>query len=299
VILVVGATGVVGLRICRLLRDRGAPVRALTRTGSAALADLAHLGVSAVAGDLKDSASLRAACDGVDTVITTATCTSHHGRGDGLRSVGRDGQLALLEAARSAGVRRFVYVSVSPNFPATCELIRIKREVERVVRGSGLEWVILQPPAFQEIWLSPIVGFDFPAGRVRMIGSGEQPVSFVAVEDVARVAVEAALRPELARKDLAFGGPEALSLNEVVALAERTSGRRFRVQRMPLPLARGLKAVMTAFQPIQGSLITLGIELATRGDRLDSTAFWKEMGHSPQSVADYFRAAAAVAAKPA
>lgn len=286
-ILVVGATGVLGLQICRLLRERGLPVRALARGTSSATEELARLGVAVAKGDLKDPASLRAACEGVSTVITTATATSRHGPGESMRLVDRDGQLSLLEAAGAAGVRRYVYVSVSPNFRSTCELIRIKRQVEREVRGSGLEWVILQPPAFQEIWLSPIVGFDFRAGKVRMIGPGTERTSLVSIGDVARVAVEAALRPELARKDLAFGGPHALPLNDVVKMAEELTGRRFQVRRLPLPLAKALCAVLTRFQPTQGSLISLGIELGERGDVLDSSDLYRQLGISPTSVRDY------------
>jgi uncharacterized protein YbjT (DUF2867 family) len=77
--LVVGATGPVGLggEICRLLREAGKPVRALVRPTSdpERVAYLRNIGVEFVEGDLKDRISLDAACQGIYTVISSATTT--------------------------------------------------------------------------------------------------------------------------------------------------------------------------------------------------------------------------------
>lgn len=63
--LIAGATGMVGSEICRLLKAQGKPVRALVRKSSAPekVAALRALGAEIVVGDLKDPASLAAACD--------------------------------------------------------------------------------------------------------------------------------------------------------------------------------------------------------------------------------------------
>ncbi len=291
-ILVVGATGVLGQQVCRALRERGAPVRALVRGPSPASAELAKAGVALVTGDLKDRASLRSAVDRVEAVVSTATAISHRASGDSLQTVDRGGQLALIEAARSAGVRRFVYVSVSPNFLPDCELLTNKRLVERELRGSGLEWVVLQPPAFQEIWLSPILGWDFAAGKARVVGSGEKRVSFVAIPDVARVAAEAATRPEFVRRDVPFGGPEDLAPNDVVRLAEEVTGRKFRVQRIPTGVFRVVRGALAPFAPVAASLLSLNIQVAEKGDVLDSSELWRSLGHTPRKVRDYIAAAA-------
>jgi uncharacterized protein YbjT (DUF2867 family) len=166
-ILVVGATGLLGSEICRQLCGSQRAVRGLVRPGSPREELLRGLGVEVVAGDLTDQRSLEVACRGVMTVISTATGAARRLPGDGLRHVDRDGQRALVDAARRGAVRRFVYVSVSPNLPRAIPLVKFKREVEAAVKGSGLAWVIVQPSAFMESWLTPRAGSRSSAPATR------------------------------------------------------------------------------------------------------------------------------------
>ncbi len=116
-ILVAGATGMLGLEICRQLRERGERVAGLIRGDSPASRELEGLGVELREGDLKDPVSLRAVLQSVKSVVSTATATTRRRRGDSLKTVDRDGQLSLVRAAREAGAGRFVYVSASPGSP--------------------------------------------------------------------------------------------------------------------------------------------------------------------------------------
>src|SRR3712207_6004384 len=117
-ILVVGATGQLGGLIARSLLQQRRPVRVLMRQGSYDHG-LADAGAQAAIGDLKDMDSVRAACVGVDAVITTANATARGGD-DTIETVDRAGNRTLVEAAAAQGVRRFVFVSVlgaSPDHP--------------------------------------------------------------------------------------------------------------------------------------------------------------------------------------
>src|SRR5712671_6164279 len=114
-ILVVGATGLLGSEICRLLCGSKHSVRGLVRPGSPREDILRDLGVETVRGDLRDPGSLAAACQGVTTIISAATGAGRRLPDDNAKSVDRDGQRALLAAAQRAGVQRFVLVSVSPH----------------------------------------------------------------------------------------------------------------------------------------------------------------------------------------
>src|ERR1041384_3400089 len=125
-ILVVGATGVLGSEICRRLRARGQPVRALVRPNSAKQGELLAAGVEVLPGDLRSRADIEGACRGVDAVVTTATAMGAKDKSLTLRAIDRDAQLQLVEAAKASGVQKYVYISVSPNLRATSPLIRYK-----------------------------------------------------------------------------------------------------------------------------------------------------------------------------
>src|SRR5207245_4735193 len=108
-ILVVGATGELGSAIVRRLLGRGERVRALVRKSSDAsrVQELRGAGAETVEGDLKDPASLQRACAGIETVVTTAN-SARRGPPDTVETVDDKGNAALVEAAKKAGVRRFV-----------------------------------------------------------------------------------------------------------------------------------------------------------------------------------------------
>src|SRR5690348_6219069 len=114
-ILVVGATGILGVERCRQLRARGLDVRALVRGPSIRADSLRAIGTETVVGDLRSPESLATACRGVDTVVSTATAMGSKDKQLSLRAVDGDGQRRLLDAAKAEGVRRFIYTSLSPN----------------------------------------------------------------------------------------------------------------------------------------------------------------------------------------
>lgn len=268
-ILVVGATGSLGLEVCRRLRSRNQPVRALVRPGSTREEELRRLGAEVVQGDLRSREAVEAACRGATAVISTATAMGSKDRRNSLRMVDRDGQLALVDAAQKSGVRHFVYVSISPNYRELAPLMRYKREVERAVRESGMRWTILQPSNFMEIWLSSFLGWDFRDARAMIFGSGVAPVSWISLHDVAEYCAIALEDPRMANRDVPLGGPEALPPNEVVRIFESTSGRKYRVRRIPRAIPGMLSRVVALFDERQASGMSLGSQVAG-GDAIDS-----------------------------
>ena len=171
--LIVGATGLLGGEICRLLAGQGKAVRALVRETSNAekVAGLKALGAQVVRGDLKDRASLDAACRGVSVVISTASSTLSRQEGDSIESVDRHGQLNLIEAAEAAGVKHFVLISFA-NTALDFPLQSAKRAVEDRLRHGRMTYTILQPSFFMEVWLSPALGFDLANATAQIYGSG-------------------------------------------------------------------------------------------------------------------------------
>src|SRR6476469_7394504 len=201
-ILVVGATGMLGLEICRRLREQGRGGRGLVRPGSPRESLLRELGVEVHHGDLRNPPGVAPACDGVTTVVSTATAMGAKERGLTLRAVDRDGQLALVELARLRGVKSFVFLSASPNLRRSAPLVRYKREVERAVHSSGMRWTIVQPSAFMDVWFSRLLGWNHVTGRAVIFGPGTAPVSWICVADVAMHVLAAIDDPRVANVEL-------------------------------------------------------------------------------------------------
>jgi uncharacterized protein YbjT (DUF2867 family) len=285
--LVVGATGRLGLEICRRLREAGDEVRAFVRPGAAGEPRRTAAGVSLQQGDLKHPASVHRACEGERVVISTATATTTRRPGDTLGTVDRDGQIALVDAARRAGVRRFVYVSISPNAAPRSELVVCKREVERAVRASGMDWVIVQPAAFMEIWLSPRLGWDFAKRRVWLMGTANAPASVVALADVAAFCARAATDPRATNRDIPFGGPAPVTPLEIVRAAESKLGRRLRVRHVPIGLIDAASALLRPLAPIPAALLALGVGASRLGDVIDMTETVREFSISLTTIDDY------------
>lgn len=234
--LVAGATGFLGGEICRHLALREKPIRALVRSTSDSekVAALKQLGVEIVGGDLKQPQTLRDACEGVTTVVSGVTAVIPQQPGDSIETVDDQGQKALIDAAREAGAERFVYISFSGNIVGDDPLNRAKRSVEEYLRGSGLNYTILRPSCFMETWLSPMVGFDLAARRVRVFGAGTERLSWIALGDVAEFAALCVDNPEAENTIVELGGPEALSPREVIRLAEEIGGKAIEAEQVPL-----------------------------------------------------------------
>jgi NADH dehydrogenase len=266
-VLVVGATGLLGGEVCRLLVSAGRPVRAFVRTTSNPdkVAGLERLGVGIVRGDLKDPSSLGAACQGVRAVISTASSTLSRQEGDSIESVDQNGQLNLVEAAERAGVGHFVLVSF-PETPVEFPLQSAKRAVEGRLRLGAMTHTILQPTFFSEVWLSPALGFDPGNGKAQIYGAGDKPISWISLLDVARFAVTALDNPNAANATIKLGGPDALSPLDVVRLAEESSGRTIDVQHVPVDALRGQHG--SATDSLQRSFAGLMLYYAS-GDVID------------------------------
>ena len=232
--LVAGATGNVGGAVCELLRELGKPVRALVRETSnpERVQRLAELGADVVRGELRDPASLAQACAGVSTVVSGVTTITSLGT-DSITAVDRDGQVALVDAARAAGVGHFIYVSYTRNIETDDPLTQAKRAVEAHLRSAGLGYTILRPSYFMEMWLGAPLGWDFAAGTARVLGDGEQRVNWISAQDVAAAIVACVDNPNAHGLTIELGGPDALTPLEVVQLAQAMTGREMSVEHVP------------------------------------------------------------------
>lgn len=228
-ILVVGASGLLGGMITRGLLAQGKPVHILTRSNPA-YQPLIDAGAQPVAGDLKDRASLDAACQGADIVITTANSIQRVGVGDGLdtiESVDLHGTRNLIEAAKAAGVKQFIYTSaLAADANSPHPFISAKGQNEQALMQGGMHYTILAPHIFMEIWFGMVIGTALASGGpVVLIGHGDHRHSFVSVADVAAIAVAATGNPAAYNQRILIGGAEAISWTDVVRRTSRVIGR--------------------------------------------------------------------------
>jgi uncharacterized protein YbjT (DUF2867 family) len=266
--LVVGATGLVGLEVCRRLKDSGTQVRALIRSTADGQkrAELERFGVELAEGDLKDPASLARACAGVQSVISTASSTLTRQAGDSIETVDRRGQLSLVDAARTAGVEHFVFVSFRDNPAIRYPLTEAKRAVETALAASGMAYTILQASYFMEVWLTPALGFDAANGKVRIYGEGSQPISWISYKDVARAAAASVSESAARNRVVELGGPQALSPREVVRMFEAAGAAEIATENVPAP---ALEAQMNAAtDPLEKTFAGLMLQY-TGGDAID------------------------------
>lgn len=255
-ILVVGATGALGMEICRRLKNGGASVKGLVRPPSQKQPELESIGVEIAHGDLKDSSSIEAACHGADCVVSTANAMMSRRSGDSLKRVDRDGQLGLVTAAEKAGVGHFVFVSVTPN-GVECAFFDYKRQVERALRESKMTWTILQPGGFMETAFSPIAGWDMKKGRVRIVGAGLTPATMISMYDVAEFAVMATDTPGMRNRTLPLGGPEPVTAMDAVKVFENVTGKKIKVDRAPPAVLKIASYLLRPFSPPLSTILTL------------------------------------------
>ncbi len=286
--LVIGASGMVGSEICKQLAAIGKPVRAMVRSTSdqAKVANLKRAGVEAVQGDLRDRASIEAACQGVTAVISTVSAMpfSYHPIDNNIQKVDLDGLMNLIDVAKAAGVRHFIYTSFSGNLDLDFPLRNAKREVEQYLKNSGMVYTILRPSCFMEVWLSPAVGFDAANAKVQLYGDGTNPISYISYLNVAEFAVASFENPSARNATLELGGPEAISQLGAVKIFEQVSGRKFDVQYVS---EQALQSQLdAAMDPMQQSFSGLMLCVA-QGDPIDMKKTLKAFPIKLASVKDY------------
>lgn len=284
-VLVVGATGFLGTEICRQLIASNKKVRALVRHSSDAVKvnALQEMGVETVTGDIKDPASLSNAFDGVGAVISTASSTISQQEGDSIDSVDRLGQLNVVDAASKAFVEKFVFISFLES-PESFPLQDAKREVEERLIDSNMNYTILRPTFFMEVWLGPHLGFDPANHKATIYGHGVNKISWISIRDVASFAVESLTNSAAVNSIIDLGGPQALSPLEVVSLFENQMSHSFELQYVPEEALRTQKEVSPS--PLQQSFSALMLTYAA-GAHVPMEAVLGQFPVEMTSVLDY------------
>ncbi len=288
-ILVVGATGVLGREVTKRLLAEGRAVRATTRHPDRA-DDLRDLGAEVVYADLIDRASLARACEGAGAVLAAA----HSLMGTGMyasKAVDGDGHRALIDAAKAAGVERFVHISArgaTADHPV--DFMRTKVAIEGYLRKSGIDYTILRPSAVMEWHVHRLLGLSIlQSGTATVFGSGNASTNFIAADDLARYACIALTAPGLSGRTYDVGGPDNVSRRQVVAMYERHAGRSAKVRYVPLAVMRVMAPVLRPIAPVPSRLMAMSVWGETTDQTFDASALPQELPAPTRHVDDFVR----------
>jgi len=220
----------------------------------------------------------------MDAVISTASSTISRQAGDSIESVDAAGQMNLVNAAKAANVERFIFLSFRQVSGMSFPLGDAKREVEKA--AMSMNFTIVQASWFMEVWLSPALGFDYTNRTARIYGPGTSPVSWVSFRDVAEMCTLSLRSKKAERRTIEFGGPEAISLLEVVARFERIGGRSFTLDYVTEPKLRAQFEQATDSMQKSFAALMLG---CVYGDAMDMAPIVDQFGIELTSVDEYAR----------
>jgi uncharacterized protein YbjT (DUF2867 family) len=269
-VLITGGTGFVGPHVVRAVAGAGHDLRLLVRDSTRSR----DLPGQPVVGEMTNTVSLQHAVEGVDAVVHLVAI--RQGRDEQFKAVMEQGTRDLVSAAKEAGVKRFILMSALGTSEEARDLVPYyhgKWEMEQAVKGSGLEHVIFRPsfvfgteggilPTFRKLAkLTPVTP---------IIGSGEQKIQPIWVDDVAAYFAAALDKPEAANKTFELGGPDAVSWNEFWQRLRTSLGiRRRPTIHVPVGLMR-VNAVVTERLPGNIPLTRDLLKMLEHGDNVVS-----------------------------
>lgn len=243
-ILVTGGTGVIGAGVIPELLRREHGVRLLSRHAD----DDAKQwkGVEAFNGDVSDPSSLLGSADSCDAVLHIAGIAAEHPPDVTFQSVNIDGTGNILAEAERAGAKRFIYVSSLGADRGTSAYHQSKREAEKLVEASSLNWTIVRPGAVygpgDEI-ISLILELLRALPIATVIDDGKQPFQPIWYEDLGRALAETVER-DLPRQTLEVAGAETTSMNDLLERLVEITGRQ---PRAVVPVPATLASIATKF----------------------------------------------------
>lgn len=271
-ILVTGASGTVGTEVVKALAGEGAPFRAGYHSNPDRLR---AAGAEAVPLDYDRPETLRPALAGVEAVFLLSRLVAP--------------EVAVVRAAKEAGVRRIVKLSVWGAGEEAFTFARWHRPVEKEIEASGLEWTFLRPNGFMQ----NIPNFFAPTikaqGAIYTSAAGAQ-ISHVDVRDVAAVAARVLTDGGHAGKAYELSGPQALTYDEIAGILSTVLGRK--VSHVSIPdealkqgaiaagisptYAEALVDLNQAYRAGKGSRVSSDVRAVTGRDPIAFEAFARD-----------------------
>ena len=256
-ILVAGSTGYLGGFVCRELEARGHFVRALARSPEKLVSLRDSLG-EVVEAEITRPETLEHVCDGIDAVFSSVGITRQK---DGLtfRDVDYQGNRNLLDVALRAGVRKFVYVS-TVNGPRLrhLDIVDAHEAFVEELEASDVDHTVVRPTGYFSD-MSEVLEMA-RKGRVWLIGPGTNRVNPIHGADLAVVCADAI---DSGETEIAIGGPQTMTWQEVAGIAFKLLGLPAKVTCVPEWLMWPVVRLTRLFNRHQAELLAFFTTMAT------------------------------------
>lgn len=233
--LVTGATGGIGRRVVRLLRERDLPVRAFVRLSSR-YKELEQRGAELFIGDLRQERDIQKACRGVQYIIST------HGSGGDSQELDYRANIELIDHAKENDVQHFVFISVlgADRGYEDAPVFKAKRAVEKYLQTSGLNYTILRPAGLASNLL-PLAEQFRQTGIYLLNGDPKNRTSIVSTDDLAQIAVDSVSVEGARNQIFPVGGPDVLKREDIPRIFGRLFNKEPIVINPPLLVLDGLR----------------------------------------------------------
>lgn len=226
-VLLAGATGYLGNYIAQELIARNIDTKIIVRRPGNIMDMVSDLS-GIIQAEVTRPDTLKGHLNEVDTVISTVGITRQK---DGLTYMDVDyaANINLLEEAKRAGVRKFIYVSViNGQLHRNLKLVEAKEAFVDQLMTSGLDYTIIRPNGF----FSDMRDFLKMAekGRIYIFGKGKKKFNPIHGADLAQVCVDAI---NSNKNEIVVGGPDILTHYEVAEMALLTTGKPINIIHLP------------------------------------------------------------------
>jgi uncharacterized protein YbjT (DUF2867 family) len=241
--LVTGASGGIGRRVVRLLREQEKSVRTFVRLTSR-YSDLEHRGANIFIGDLRREKDIQKACQGVQYIIST-----HGSDGDAL-SLDYRANIELIDQAKVNGVQHIVFISVlgSDRGYEDAPVFKAKRAVERYLEDSGLNYTILRPSGLASNLL-PLAERFRETGVYLLVGDPKNRTSIVSTDDLARMVVDSVTVEAARNQILNVGGPDILLREDIPRIFGHIFNKEPVLINSPLFVIDGFRGALGLMNP--------------------------------------------------
>jgi len=230
-LLIIGGTGTLGRQIVLQALTKGYPVRCMVRNFRKANF-LKEWGVELVYGDLTRPETIPPCLKGITAVIDAST--SRASELDSLKKVDWNGKLCLIESAKAANVKRFIFFSTQnveqfDNIP----LMKLKYGIETKLKKSGIPYTIFRLTGFYqgliEQYAIPILE-NLPV----WVTNENTNIAYMDTQDIARFCLRSLQIPQTTNETFFLSGVKGWASSEIISLCEQLAGQKAQVKTVPL-----------------------------------------------------------------